>query len=104
MHQNYTKLGSNIIKLEGYGVYVTYIDNEYFISEVMPGSGHPKLDPDKCIAWEKLKEPANQKFLNILNAHFGTAKTMHDFGCVMSISEIKEYRATQDKTEGSKKK
>jgi hypothetical protein len=91
-------IGSNIIKLEGYGLYVTYIDSEVFISEMLAGSGHPNLDPDGCISWDKLFDPPNQKFLNLVNARFGTSLTMNDFGKVMRISDIKGYVAQQKET------
>ena len=93
-----TDLGNNIIKLEGYGLYATYIDDEYFVSEIVPGTGHPKLDPDGCIDWEKLTEPPNQQFLNILNARFGTSLTLTKFNIPMKIRDIKEYvKAQKDK-------
>jgi len=85
------ELGSNIIKLEGYGLYVTYIDSKVYVSEMTPNSGLPTLDPDKNIEWTELSEPPNQKFLNLVNAKFGITLTMHDFGGVMSITEIKEF-------------
>ena len=88
-------IGSNIMKLEGYGLYVTYIDNEVYVSEMVPHSGHPHLDPDGCISWEELTDPPNQKFLNLVNAKFATSFTMNDFGKVLKISEIKDYVAQQ---------
>ena len=84
-------IGSNIIKLEGYGLYVTYIDGEVFISEMIARSGHPHLDPDGCISWDKLEDPPNQKFLNLINAKFGTCFTMNDFGKIMKVSDIKGH-------------
>jgi hypothetical protein len=91
------RIGSNIIKLEGYGVYVTLIDDKLYTSEIDPSNGHPTLDPDKCISWDELIDPANQKFLNIVNAEFGLSLTMHDFNGYMSIKDIKEYEAGQRK-------
>ena len=84
-------IGSNIMKLEGYGLYVTYIDGELFTSEMVTRSGHPHLDPDGCISWDKLDDPPNQKFLNLVNAKFETSFTMNDFSKVMKVSDIKEY-------------
>lgn len=81
-------IGSNIIKLEGYGVYVTYIDDEVYISEMVSHSGLPTLDPDKNIEWEKMSEPDNQDFLNLVNARFKTKLTMNDFGKIMKVSDI----------------
>lgn len=94
-------LGSNIIKLDGYGLYVTYIDSNLYISEIMPNSGMPTLDPDKNISWDELKDPPNQKFLNLINAVFGTSFKMHDFGNVMSISDIKEFARQQAIVKGT---
>jgi len=88
-------LGSNIIKLEGYGVYVTYIDGNVYICDMVMPSGLPTMDPDKCIEWEELKDPANQKFLNLVNARFGTCFTMSDYDKTMSLSDIKEYVKVQ---------
>ena len=88
-------IGSNIMKLEGYGLYVTYIDSEVYISEIVAQTGHPRLDPDKCIEWVKLDDPPNQKFLNLINARFETSLSMNDFGKVMKISEVKEYVVEQ---------
>jgi len=90
-------IGSNIIKLEGYDLYVTYIDSIIYVSEMIPRSGHPHLDPDGCINWDKLEDPPNQKFLNLVNAKFGTHLSMNDFGKLMKISEVKEYVAQQKK-------
>jgi len=88
---NWKDIGSNIIKLEGYGLYVTYIDSKVYISVMVPKSGLPTLDPDKNIEWNELEEPSNQKFLNLINARFETSFTMNDFGKLMSISDVKEH-------------
>ena len=88
-------IGSNIIKLEGYGLYATVIDNEAHVCEMLPGTGLPKLDPDKCIDWEKLTDPPNQRFLNLVNAKFGTCFVMHDYGGSMTLTDIKEHSEQQ---------
>ena len=96
---DWKNIGSNIIKLEGYDLYVTYIDSIIYISEMVSRSGHPHLDPDGCISWDKLEDPPNQRFLNLVNAKFGTCLTMNDFGKVMKISDIKEHVAQQKEAE-----
>ena len=88
---DWKNIGSNIMKLEGYGLYVTYIDSEIFISEMVARSGHPVLDPDGCISWEKLVDPPNQAFLNLVNAKFEISLTMNDFGKMMKISDVKAH-------------
>ena len=88
-------IGSNIMKLEGYGLYVTYIDSKVYISEMVPQTGHPQLDPDKCIEWVELKEPPNQKFLNLINARFEISLTMNEFGSAMKVSDIKGFSKQQ---------
>lgn len=88
-------LGSNIIKLDGYGVYVTYMDSNVYICDITMPSGHPKLDPDSCIEWTELEDPPNQKFLNLINARFSVSLTMTDYGKTMKISEIKEHSEIQ---------
>jgi len=98
--ERWKNIGSNIIKLEGYDLYVTYIDSIVYISEMISRSGHPQLDPDGCINWDKLEEPPNQRFLNLVNAKFGTSLTMNDFGKIMKISEMKEYVIEQKKMKG----
>lgn len=92
-------IGSNIIKLEGYGVYVTYIDNEVYICEMIPKTGLPKLDEDKCIEWNKLEDPPNQEFLNLVNLRFCSSLTLNDYGKHMSIGDIKSHTKTQEKIE-----
>ena len=88
-------IGSNIIKLEGYGLYVTYIDKDLYVCPMLPRTGHPRLDEDKCIDWEKLEEPDNQEFLNLCNLRFKTSFTMHDFNGVMTITDIKNHSKIQ---------
>ncbi len=92
-------IGSNIIKLEGYGLYVTYIDGEVYTSEMVSHSGHPHLDPDGCISWDKLTDPPNQKFLNLVNAKFTISLTMNAFGKLMKVSDIKGHIAQQKEAE-----
>ena len=99
---NWQNLGSNIIKLEGYGLYVTCIDEEIYVCEMIPHSGLPTLDPDKCINWDKLEDPPNQKFLNIINARFDKCLVMHDFGKPMSIRDIKSHTEQQRKDKDGK--
>ena len=88
-------IGSNIIKLAGYGVYVTYIDSDLYVCPMVGKMGHPRLDEDKCIDWEKLSEPANQEFLNLCNLRFKTCYTMNDFDGIMSITDIKSHVKVQ---------
>ena len=85
------EIGSNIIKLEGHGLYVTYIDSNLYVCPMIGNSGHPRLDRDKCIDWDELKDPDNQAFLNICNERFKTSYTMNNFDKVMTIREMKEY-------------
>lgn len=89
-------IGNNILKLEGYGVYVTYIDGKVFTSRIING-GYPKLDPDGCIEWDELTDPDNQDFLNIINARWKIGLSMPNFGKTMSIKDIKNYQKVQDK-------
>ena len=99
---NWKSLGSNIIKLEGYGLYVTCIDDEIHVCNMIPSSGLPTLDPDKCISWDKLEDPPNQRFLNLVNARFGTCLVMHDFGGIMSITDIKSHSEQQRRIKDGK--
>lgn len=85
-----SRLNNNILKLEGFGVYVTYVYNKVYISEIQK-SGGPSLDPDGCIEWEELKDPPNQEFLNTINKCWGLKLTMSDYGKYMSISECLWY-------------
>lgn len=68
-----------IIKLEGYGTYVTYLDDKIWISPIVPETNGPTLDADDCIEWSELKEPPNQNFLDIINAEFNTTIKTTDF-------------------------
>ncbi len=96
--EDWKDIGSNIIKLEGYGLYVTYIDSKIYICEIVPHSGLPTLDPDKNIEWSDLKDPPNQRFLNIVNARFETSLVMHNFNKPMSITDIKTHMQQQKAT------
>jgi hypothetical protein len=78
----------NIIKLAGYGLYVTQVNDAIFVSEINENGG-PTLDPDDCIEWTPLADPANQKFLNIINSKFDTHLTMSQFGKYRTVSEIR---------------
>jgi len=93
--EDWKDIGSNIIKLEGYGLYVTCIDSKIYISEMVPHSGLPTLDPDKNIEWNDLKDPPNQKFLNLVNAKFETSLTMHKFNKSMTLTDIKTHMQQQ---------
>lgn len=104
MATNWKDIGSSIIKLEGYGLYVTYIDSEIYVCEMTPHSGLPKLDPDKCIEWEKLEDPPNQKFLNLVNTRFETSLTMNNFDKIMNIGDIKEHIKQQKEAKTDQKK
>lgn len=95
-------IGSNIIKLEGFGLYVTYIDSNLYVCPMIGASGHPRLDQDKCIDWEKPEEVPNQEFLNLCNLRFKTSYTMNDFGGPMRITDIKSHMQTQKKIKGEK--
>jgi len=92
-------IGSNIIKLIGYGLYVTVIDSDAYICPMVPHSGLPKLDPDKNIEWSKLEDPANQAFLNLVNAKFGTSFLMTQYGKSMNIKDIKSHIVQQKTSE-----
>jgi len=102
-------LGSNIIKLEGYGIYVTCIDSNLYVCPMQGKLGHPKLDGDKCIEWEELEDPDNQAFLDLCNERFKTSFTMNNFDKHMSLSEIKGHVKQQkdmkdEKDSGDSKK
>lgn len=92
---NCKNLGNNIIKLEGYGLYVTYIYSNIYVCDIVLPASVPILDPDGCIEWTELKDPPNQKFLNLVNAEFGTCFTMSNFGKPMSLTDIKEHAKVQ---------
>ena len=81
---------NQILKLEGFGLYATYVDGKVHISE-LDKNGYPKLDPDGCVEWEELKDPPNQEFLSELNKQWGLKLKMSDYGCHMSISECLWY-------------
>lgn len=83
------KLINNILKLEGYGVYLTMHGKKLYESKIDPKTGGPTMDPDKCIEWTECTDPPNQQFLNIVNQVFGVALTLCDFGKIMSVSEVK---------------
>ncbi len=68
-----------ILKLEGYGTYVTYLDDKIWVSPIVPQTGGPTLDADDCIEWSELEESPNQNFLNIVNAEFGSTVKVTDF-------------------------
>lgn len=85
-------LNENIIKLEGYGVYVTVIDEKILTSDIDLKTGGPTFDPDRCIEWEELKEPANQDFLNLINIAFNKTYKLSDFTGMMSLKDIKSYQ------------
>ena len=95
-------IGSNIIKLEGYGLYVTVIDSEAYICPMVPHSGLPELDPDKNIEWSKLEDPANQMFLNLVNARFDTSFLMTQYGASMNIKDIKSHIVQQKENKAGK--
>lgn len=98
---NWKDIGSNIIKLEGYGLYVTYIDSDLYTCPMLGETGHPRLDQDKCIDWEELTDPPNQEFLNLCNDRFETGFTMNSYNKAMSISDIKTHMQQQkDKKDG----
>lgn len=71
------KVHDNIIKLEGFGIYVTHIDKKLWSCDI-DKRGYPKLDPDNCIEWEPLLGPVNDELLCIINAQFKTAFTHSD--------------------------
>jgi hypothetical protein len=70
---------NGILKLEGYGTYATFLDDKIWVSAIVPQTGGPTLDADKCIEWSKLEIPPNQSFLNIINAEFGCSVKLVDF-------------------------
>lgn len=83
-------MNNNILKLEGYGVYVTYIDGKVYTSNIDP-KGRPTLDPDKCIEWTELTDPSNQEFLSEINKAWNLELKLSDYGKYMSISECLWY-------------
>jgi len=92
----YKDVGDNIIKLEGYGVYVTMLDYTLYISKIDPNTGGPTLDPDLCIIWDVLTDPDNQDFLNITNEKFGLDQTMMDYGKSMHLRDLLKYRRLKE--------
>jgi hypothetical protein len=86
---NMKDIGSNVIKLEGYGVYVTMLDDKVYISAIDPKTDGPTLDPDKCILWDLMTDPPNQSFLCYVNEKFKTGLVMSDYGKYMSVNEIR---------------
>lgn len=96
------EIGDNIIKLEGYGVYVTMLDYTLYISKIDPRTGGPTLDPDKCILWDVLADPPNQDFLNITNAKFDLDQTLMDYGKSMHLREILKYRRLQEEKDAGR--
>ena len=81
---------TNIIKLEGFGVYVTLVDGKVYVSNITTKGG-PILDADGCIEWDELKNPDNQEMLNEINKAFNLKLKLSDFGKYMSISECLWY-------------
>lgn len=96
---DWKELGSNIIKLEGFGVYVTLIDDKLYECPMEGVSGHPRLDQDKCIDWEETLDPPNQEFLNLINKRFELKLTLNLFNKRMSISDVKKYVKGQKEIE-----
>ncbi len=80
----------NVLKMEGFGVFVTYIDGKVWTSDIQP-KGHAELDPNDCIVWHELTDPPNQEFLNAVNEHWGLTLKTSDYGKYMSISECLWY-------------
>ena len=72
---------NGILKLEGYGTYVTYLDKKIWVSPIVSKTNGPTMDADNCIEWSELEEPPNQNFLNIVNAEFGCAVNITNFKC-----------------------
>lgn len=85
------KIGDNILKLEGYGLYVTIIDGELWECPIVPVSGGPTLDANNCIEWTKCSDPPNQKFLNIVNAEFGVNFTLNHFDKAMTVYDVMSF-------------
>ncbi len=85
------KIGGNILKLEGYGLYVTVIEGKIWECPIVPVTDGPVLDPDGCIEWTECSNPPNQKFLNIVNAELGVSFNMYNFGKPMTVSEIVRF-------------
>lgn len=95
------KIGGNILKLEGYGLYVTIIDGRLWECPIIPATDGPTLDMDRCIEWTKCLNPPNQKFLNIINAEFEVSFTMRSFGKPMTVGEIVKFGRAQRGTKAN---
>lgn len=85
---------NNILKLEGYGLYVTFIQDKLYQNRINPRTEGPTLDPDGCIEWVEMQDPPNQAFLNIVNSQFGTNLGIGDFKKYPTVSEIKALANT----------
>lgn len=96
-----SKLGDNILKLEGFGFYVTFVNSNIFINKLLPGSEEPTLSSDKCIIWDKLEDPPNQEFLNLINARFKLNLKLTDYNKFMKIKEIRSYMKQQKEMESN---
>ena len=96
-------IGSNIIKLEGFGLYITLIDDKLYQCEIIPKSGHPKLDADMCIDWEEMLDPPNQEFLNLVNRRYELSLTMNSFNKPMRIRDIKSHMQVQKEIKNGRK-
>lgn len=92
------EIGSNTIKLDGYGVYVTCLNKKPQICLIDAKTGGPTKDRDGCMEYTELEDPPNQKFLNILNARFDLCLTMQDYGKSMTLREIREHVANKEHT------
>ena len=85
------EISKNIIKLDGYGVYVTMIDGEVYTSDTDATGSYPTLDPDGGISWDKLEDPPNQQFLEIVNDKWETELNMTDYDKPMSVGQIRWF-------------
>jgi len=72
-------ISSNVIKLEGYGVYVTYINSRVMVCDILPSTGQSTMNKHGFIKWRRLKEPPNQEFLDLINEKFELGLKMSDF-------------------------
>lgn len=82
------RVGQNILKLEGYGLYVTLIDGKLWECPIVPQTSGPTLGKDRCFEWTECLDPPNQRFLNIVNAELGASFTMYGFDKRMTVREI----------------
>lgn len=94
------KVINNILKLEGYGVYVTVVKGTVYECPINLKTGGPSLDPDGCIEWTECDDPPNQEFLNLINKYLGGGWCMNHFSKNMSISDIKSYTKTMKEAKG----